>query len=251
MAVGAVAVGCGATDPTTGRPATSAPGRATTSTSAAPTTTTTTGPTGPARFVAHVPTTQPRVALTFHVDGDLDLAARYLSACKARDIVFTGFVVGQWLDANPSWARRLLDAGHELANHTYTHPTFASLSPSAMTDEIDRCRDLLVRLGGTPGVAFRPSGTADGTTVPSPAVLDVAGRAGYQTVLGFDVDPLDYARPGVDEIVRRTLAAVSPGAVISLHFNYPDTLAALPAIFDGLTARGLVPVTTSKLLASR
>jgi hypothetical protein len=67
-------------------------------------------------------------------------------------------------------------------------------------------------------------------------------------VLGFDVDPLDYQSPGAAAITGRTLAAVAPGAVISLHFGYADTIAAVPAILDGLAARGLTPVTASALL---
>ena len=117
-----------------------------------------------------------------------------------------------------------------------------------MRDEIVRTRDLLQRLTGKPGRYFRPSGTADGTTRPSDAVLVAAGDAGYRVVLGFDVDPLDYQSPGPAIVTQRTLAAVRPGSVVSLHFGYPGTVSALPGILDGLAARGLTPVTASALL---
>src|SRR5262249_19602660 len=152
---------------------------------------------------------------------------------------------GKWLDANPSWAAKLTAAGHELANHTYNHLTFASLSASQMTDEIVRCRDLLVRLAGTPGRYFRPSGTDDGLTAPSPTTLQVAGAAGYATVLGYDVDPLDYTDPGAAAVTQRTLAAVKAGSIVSLHFGHAGTLAALPGILDGLAQKELAPVTAS------
>ena len=71
-----------------------------------------------------------------------------------------------------------------------------------------RCRDVLVRLTGGPGAAFRPSGTDDGTVSPGDQVLSVAAEAGYATVLGFDVDPLDYQDPGAAAVTERTLAAV-------------------------------------------
>jgi peptidoglycan/xylan/chitin deacetylase (PgdA/CDA1 family) len=160
----------------------------------------------------------------------------------------TAFIVGQWLDANPSWAQRLVDGGHELANHTYTHPTFSRLSADAMTDEIVRCRDVIARLTGSGGTFFRPSGTADGTTAPSEEVLDVAGTAGYPIVLGFDIDPFDYQDPGADAVKTRTLDAARPGGIVSLHFGHPGTIAALPSILDGLRERSLTPVTVSKLL---
>jgi peptidoglycan/xylan/chitin deacetylase (PgdA/CDA1 family) len=80
-------------------------------------------------------------------------------------------------------------------------------------------------------------------------VLQTAGATGYGTVLGFDVDPLDYTDPGAAVVTQRTLAAVKAGSIVSLHFNHPGTLAALPGILDGLTQRNLTPVTTAELLA--
>jgi len=215
----------------------------------APSATTTPPPPAPAAFVDTGPRTHDRVALTFHTNGDLGLAQQLLDTLASRDAVVTCFIVGNWLDANPSWAKKLQDAGHELANHTYTHPDFLSLSPDAMRDEVVRCRDVLTRLTGSPGAFFRPSGTDDGTATPPEIVLEVARDAGYATVLGFDVDPLDYQDPGADAVVQRTLATVGPGSIVSMHFGHPGTITAMPAVLDGLQRKGLVPVTASKLLA--
>ncbi len=219
-----------------------------TTTPPASTTPTTAKPSGPAEFVATGPTAAPRVALTFHTDGDLGVADQLLGVLSARRVPITAFVVGQWLDANPSYAKRLVDGGHELANHTYTHPSFASLSPSAMSDEILRCRDTLARLTGSGGRYFRPSGTGDGTQRPSDAVLSAAGDAGYPVVLGFDVDPLDYDQPGPDVVTQRVLDRVKAGSIVSLHFGYGGTVTALPKILDGLAQRQLTTVTTAQLL---
>ena len=201
-----------------------------------------------ATFVDTGPTNRDRVALTFHTNGSLDLAQQLLDVLSAHSVVMTSFVVGDWLDANPTWADKITNAGHELANHTYTHPSFLTLSRDAMLDEIVRCRDVLERLSGSPTKFFRPSGTDDGTAALPDVVLDVAGEAGYATVLGFDVDPHDYDDPGADAVVQRTLAAVAPGSIISLHFGHPGTIAALPAILDGLEEKNLTPVHASQLL---
>ena len=212
LAIGALAAACsdGGSDAS---PSTSTTTPATPAPTPAPNTPAPTVATLPpaASFVASGPTDHDRVALTFHTNGDLDLAAQLLAVLAARQVHMTSFVVGDWLDANPDWAQRILDGGHELANHTYTHPTFGALSPDAMTDEIVRCRDVLTRLTGSGGKYFRPSGTDDGTTSPDPVVLDVAGAAGYPVVLGFDVDPLDYDDPGADAVAQRTLAPSAPG----------------------------------------
>jgi peptidoglycan/xylan/chitin deacetylase (PgdA/CDA1 family) len=220
-------------------------------TTSAPTTTaaatTTVAPA--ARFVVRGPDTPARVALTFHTNGDLQLAQRLVDALRAGGAVATCFIIGNWLEANPTWARRLVDAGHELANHTWTHPDAAALTPARLQDEIVRCRDLLRRLTGDGGRFFRPSGTDDGTMAPTPGVMEAATAAGYPVVAGFDVDPLDFRDPGAAAVRTRALDAVRAGSIVSLHFGHAGTVEALPGILAGLRQRGLEPVTLSRLLA--
>lgn len=216
-----------------------------TSTSASPVV-----PGGPAAFVAHGPRTKKEVALTVHVSGDRRLVDKLLDSLSRHGVVVTAFVVGRWLDANPDIAARLVKDGHELANHTYTHPTFHRLTPTQMAEEITGCRDTLVRLARTPGDYFRLSGTSNGTDTPIESALQAAGDAGYATVVGFDVDPADYADPGRTLIVQRTTAAVQPGSIVSLHFGHRGTVDALPDLVALLRGRGLEAVTTSALLSA-
>lgn len=254
--------GCAATEPGAPPPgATPGPGSGTLATpggTAASSPTDTGGPTGTtgevpagrARFVTRGPDGRDQVALTFHTNGDLQLAQQLLDHCRDGDAVITAFVVGDWLTANPTWAKKLTDAGHELANHTFTHPDFASLPPAAMATEITRCRDAIARLSGDGGRFFRPSGTDDGLAPPSDPILRAAADAGYATVLGWDVEPFDYQDPGRDAVVRRVLGAVRGGSIVSLHFGHPGTVAALPAILEGIRGKGLRTATASALLGS-
>jgi peptidoglycan/xylan/chitin deacetylase (PgdA/CDA1 family) len=245
---GLAAAACGGDGGASDGATTTTPGPTTAPTAATvPTTPATTAP-PVARFVVSGPTTKPRVALTFHTNGDLGLANQLLDVLEQRHVKMTSFIVGNWLEANPDMAKRIADGGHEFANHTYTHPSFLQLSRDAQLGEVVGCRDVLVRLTGGPGVAFRPSGTDDGTVSPGEQVLSVAAEAGYGTVLGFDVDPLDYDDPGAAAVTERTLAAVHPGAIVSLHFGHAGTVQALPAILDGLEQKHLTPVTVSTLL---
>jgi peptidoglycan/xylan/chitin deacetylase (PgdA/CDA1 family) len=183
------------------------------------------------------------------VNGDRALATRLLDLLRTNRVPITAFMVGNWLDPNHDLAMRFVAEGHEVANHTFTHPTFPSLDKNAMTNEVVGCRDAITRLTGGGGRFFRPSGTANGTDAPAPVVFDVAGAAGYATVVGYDVDPADYADPGATAVSRRTLAAVKPGSIVSLHFGHAGTIDALPSILAGLRTRGLTPVTMSALLA--
>lgn len=190
-----------------------------------------------------------QVALTFHTAGTTAHFNALLNALATRSTPITAFIVGQWLDANLDLGRQLRDAGHELANHTYTHPTFAKLAAPEMADEIARCRAVVAKINGNGGKWFRPSGTDDGVTPPSASVLAAAGAGEYPTVVGYNIDPFDYRDPGADAVVSRTTGALHDGAIVSLHFDHQGTIDAVPRILDAMAARGLKPVTLSSLLS--
>jgi peptidoglycan/xylan/chitin deacetylase (PgdA/CDA1 family) len=188
--------------------------------------------------------TRPQVALTFHGSGDPALAEALLRAAEAKGAHITVFAVGNWLAANPALGRRILAAGHGLANHTYTHPNLAVLPEAGVTAEFAQARDVLVQVSGNTGHYARPSQMNRAT----PTVLAAAGLAGYGTVVAFDVDPSDYLDPGASLVISRTLAGVQRGSIVSLHLGHEGTVEALPSILDGLTTRGLAPVTVQTLL---
>lgn len=252
LLLGAAALGgLAACSPGTKPPATGASGSSPPTTPASPSptepgspATTTTG--GLAAFVNHGPKAD-LVALTFHGSGDVGLVGQLLDEVKRAGVPVTIFVVGQWLAANPSFGHRILADGHELANHTLTHPTLSRLAAPAVTKEITGCRDALSHVTGAPGKWFRPSGVE---TRPSDLILRSAAEAGYPTVVGFDVDPMDYQDPGADAVVSRTAAGLHPGAIVSLHTGHAGTVSALPRIIDALQSRSLQPVTVSDLLAA-
>ncbi len=125
--VGALAAACGGDGSANNGAAATTAGATTVPT--APTTPTTPPSTAPpaAKFVVSGPTTKPRVALTFHTNGDLGLADQLLDVLDTRHVKMTSFIVGNWLEANPDMAKRIADGGHEFANHTYTHPSFIQL----------------------------------------------------------------------------------------------------------------------------
>lgn len=201
-------------------------------------------PGGAATEVAHGPRTRPEVALTFHGAGDGALAAEILRVLSAARAQVTVLAVGTWLAANRDVARRITGAGHELGNHTWTHPVLDDLAAAPARVEIERCRDLLVSLTGSPGAHFRQSGGAHAT----PLVRTLAGRAGYPVCLSYDVDSLDWTDPGPAAVRRTVAAGVRPGSVVSMHLGHPGTLAALPGVLADLAARGLRPVTATTLL---
>jgi peptidoglycan/xylan/chitin deacetylase (PgdA/CDA1 family) len=202
-------------------------------------------PGGPASEIVNGSRTKPQVALTFHGNGDPALAEALLQAAEAKGAHITVFAVGNWLAVNQALGRRILAAGHGLANHTYTHPDLAALSETGVEQEFAKARDVLVQVSGDNGRYARPSQMNRST----PLVRAAAGAAGYRTVVAFDVDPSDYLDPGASLVISRTLAGVQRGSIVSMHLGHAGTVQALPAILDGLATRGLTPVTVQTLLA--
>jgi len=203
-------------------------------------------PAGPAAFVSHGPADSGRVAFTFHGSGDLGLLHDLLAAAKRLATPVTVFAVGSWLDQHPEVAGAILGDGHELANHTYTHPALGQAKAPVVADEIARCRDALTRHAGSPGAWFRPSGI----DVPTALILAEAGRAGYRTTVGYDIDPLDYQDPPATTIADRVASGLHPGAIVSLHTGHAHTVAAFEPMVTAARRRGLTPVRVGDLLRS-
>jgi peptidoglycan/xylan/chitin deacetylase (PgdA/CDA1 family) len=179
------------------------------------------------------------VALTFDDGPWPDTTAQILAILVQRQGPATFFVVGRQVQRYPELVRRELVAGMAVGSHSWSHPQpFDQLPVARIRDEIARGRRSLQTLGVRP-VGFRPPGGAT-----SPAGAATAQAVGDRTVL-WSVDPADW-RPGVtaDQLVQRVLAGVRPGAIVLLHDGGGDrsaTVAALPAIIDGLRRLGLTP----------
>ncbi|RSM47333.1 polysaccharide deacetylase family protein [Amycolatopsis balhimycina DSM 5908] len=200
-------------------------------------------PSGPATEVAHATSGRPEIALTFHGAGDPRITRQVLDLIRQHDAHITVLAVGTWLAEHPDAARMVRDGGHELGNHTWSHPALAGYKPEPMLAEIQRCRDKLAEVTGTPGTFFRQSQGQHAT----PQELVEAGRAGYARVLSYDVDSLDWKDPG-PAAIRSAVAQARAGSVVSMHLGHAGTVAALPGILTDLRERGLTPVTATELL---
>jgi peptidoglycan/xylan/chitin deacetylase (PgdA/CDA1 family) len=184
------------------------------------------------------------VALTFHGSGDRSLDRKVLQTLARGGARVTVLAVGTWLAKYPDAAKMVIDLGHELGNHTWSHKTMSLLTVAEQRTEIVRCRDRLAELTGSPGAFFRPSAAQHAT----PEQLTLAGAAGYPRVLSYDVDSLDWTEPGPTAI-RAQLRKATAGSVVSMHLGHQGTLAAIPGVLADLHDRGLRPVTATQLFA--
>lgn len=251
VAAGALAAACGTDARTTPGPSVSgtapaAPAKAAPDKPAAPAK----AAPAPRRFagqpveIGHGPRGRPDVALTFHGNGDPAIAKAVLAEAERGGARVTVLAIGAWLDAHPEMARRILDGGHELGNHTQRHLAINTMPEEEAYAEITGCADRLKRLTGSIGTWFRPSQTQYAT----PLVRKLAQRAGYPHVLSYDVDSLDFTSPGAAAVIRTVIGTIQGGSVVSLHFGYADTVDAMPPLLEELARRKLRAVTTTELL---
>ncbi|WP_392672686.1 polysaccharide deacetylase family protein [Streptomyces sp. LN785] len=194
--------------------------------------------------IGHGPRDRARVALTFHGQGEPAVARAVLAEVERAHARITVLAVGSWLDEHPEMARRILDGGHDLGNHTQHHVDISGMGEAEAYAEITGCARRLQRLTGSIGTWFRPSRTQHAT----PLVQRLARRAGYPHVLSYDVDSLDFTSPGAAAVTRKVAGEIRNGSVVSLHFGYADTVAALPVLLTEIDRRGLRAVTTTELL---
>jgi peptidoglycan/xylan/chitin deacetylase (PgdA/CDA1 family) len=182
------------------------------------------------------------IALTFDDGPHPDVTPRVLDILRDAGARATFFVLGEQVRAHPDLARRIVHEGHGIGNHTDTHPNLQlTLSASRVRAEIVGCQDTVMGVTGvTPAVFRAPHGRM--TRAAWRACREL-GLASYD----WSVAPEGWPKPkGVDELVASALGAARPGAIIDLHDvpwhddAGPRTIEALPAILEGLAARGLV-----------
>ncbi|MEY9849372.1 peptidoglycan/xylan/chitin deacetylase (PgdA/CDA1 family) [Streptacidiphilus sp. BW17] len=188
----------------------------------------------------------PRVALTFDDGPDPALTRQVLEILDRYGARATFFSVGHHVAALPDEVRRIADAGHELGNHSWSHPYLPDLTPSQLREQLDRTTEAVARVTGQAPTRFRPPYGA-----LTPEVL--AALDGYPTTLTlWDVDSRDWTRPGPEQIAATVLEAAGPGSVVLMHEGAGDrgqTVRALPSIVEGLLERGLELVTVGELPA--
>ena len=195
------------------------------------------------------------VALTFDDGPDPDWTPPILDVLKAKRVPATFFVIGENALTQRSLLNRIINEGHEVGSHTYTHPNMAKISPTTTLFELNATQRLFQAFTGRTLRLFRAPyfGDAEPTTADEIYPALAAQNRGYINV-GLHVDPEDWQRPGADKIVASAIDQVThptpdrSANIVLLHDGGGDrsqTVAALPAIIDGLRARGFrfVPVT--------
>jgi len=195
-----------------------------------------------------------QVALTFDDGPDPQYTPQVLDALAKAGVHATFFIIGANGEAHPDLLRRIVAEGHELGNHTFTHPNVSLISPAQLVLELSATQRLLASAVGRQSRLFRAPYAEDSEpeSIDQVRPIELASAQGYLAV-GMQIDPGDWQRPGVDEIVRRTIEQANQGEgnVVLLHDCGGDrsqTVQAIPRLIEALRARGYQFVTVADLL---
>jgi peptidoglycan-N-acetylglucosamine deacetylase len=186
----------------------------------------------------------PYIAMTFDDGPSPETPPRLLDILKQRNIKATFFMIGQNAQANPAIVKRILAEGHEIGNHSWTHPQLSKLSDDRVTEEITKTQTAIKDACGYTPVLLRPPYGA----ITARQKEWIEKQFGLSVII-WSVDPFDWKRPGASVIEQRILAGARPGAIILSHDIHKQTVDAMPATLDALAAKGLKFVTVSQLIA--
>ncbi|BBI35069.1 polysaccharide deacetylase family protein [Cohnella abietis] len=190
-----------------------------------------------------------KVALTFDDVPDPRFTPQVLNVLKRKKIHATFFVVGTRSSKHPDLLRRIHREGHNIGNHSYSHPDFSKLPLVKMQEQIGRAEAVIEGIVGfNPKLVRPPYGEI------LPRQLEWAKKKNY-TVVNWDVDSSDWRQLSAEQVFRNVTRAVRPGSVVLMHAgggqgqNLLGTVNALPRIIDWLRLHDYEPVTLTELLA--
>lgn len=196
--------------------------------------------------VTHADTAEKVVALTFD-DGPTEKTDEILSILEAEGVKATFFLTGQEMERHPELANKLVFAGHEIGNHSYSHKRMVFRSPAFVRREIERTDEIIRSLGYTGPIPFRPPYGRKLLVLPH--YLKEQER---KTIM-WNVEPEDVPeiRQDPQRIADYTVEQAKPGSIILLHVMYPGreaTMQSVQGIISGLRAKGYEFRTVSELL---
>jgi len=186
----------------------------------------------------------PYIALTFDDGPAPTLTPKLLDLLAAHHMKATFFVVGQNAADHPDILKRAVREGHEIANHSWSHPNLGKMSDEAVRKELQKTDDAIVAaIGKRPTLMRPPYGS-----ITARQKHWIHEEFGYRIII-WDVDPLDWKRPGPSVVTSRILKETHPGSIVLAHDIHPPTLEAMPSTFDQLDRKGFKSVTVTELLA--
>lgn len=189
-----------------------------------------------------VKTDEKKIAISFDAAWGNEQTPELLDILERYNVKATFFLVGQWVDNYPDSVKEIAEKGHDVENHSSTHPHMTELSLQQMTEEIKSCNDKITALTGKAPTLFRPPyGDYNNSVVAAVKSLNMY-------CIQWDVDSLDWKDLTASEITGRVTSKLQPGSIVLLHNGASNTPEALPYIIEGIKSMGYDIVPISQLI---
>ncbi len=194
------------------------------------------------------PSTNREIALTFDDAPDDIFTPKILNILRENKVKATFFLVGHRIEKYPDIAKRIVQEGHAVGNHSYNHPNFLQMKEADFIRQINRTDQLISSLSGSvPTIVRPPYGEIDEKQ------LEWLTQ-NKRVVVQWDVDSIDWKGLKSEEIVNNILSRLKPGSIVLLHSGTGEggdlsgTVQALPTVIDDLRKKGFTLVTVPDLL---
>jgi probable sporulation protein (polysaccharide deacetylase family) len=191
--------------------------------------------------IFHGNTASPKVAFACNVFWGEEFIPDMLDTFDRYNIKITFFIGGSWAKRHPEVLKMIAARGHEIGNHTYSHPHPNSISREQNIEQITRAEDLIKELTGIKTSLYAPP-----YGEYNDMVLKAAADTGYTTIM-WSIDTIDWKRPPEDVLINRVMKKVHNGAIILMHPTDP-TNKAMPKLVQDIQAKGYTISTVSSIL---
>ncbi len=196
-------------------------------------------------LINKVETEEKVVALTFD-DGPNEYTDSILELLEKEDVKATFFVVGKDLEENQEEGNKIIKNGHQLANHSYTHPRFLMKSYSFTKKEIDKTNEIIRKIGYSEEIVFRPPYGKKLFILPY-----YLSKNNIKTIT-WDIEPDTYFSGNTEKIVEYTVKNTKPGSIILLHpfckKSCQSNRESITPIIEELKNKGYKFVTVNQLI---
>ncbi|MDW4526538.1 polysaccharide deacetylase family protein [Rossellomorea marisflavi] len=184
---------------------------------------------------------KPMAAFIINVAWGNEYIPDMLETLKKHQVYATFFLEGRWVKNNPKLARMIVEAGHEVGNHSYSHPDMKSLQTSKVRDELKRTNDIIEVTTGEKVKWFAPpSGSY------RDEVVEIADEMDMRTIM-WSVDTIDWQKPSPDVLIDRVMGKMHKGAIVLMHPT-ASTANALNALIVQVKEKELRLGTVSSLM---
>ncbi|NFE46185.1 polysaccharide deacetylase family sporulation protein PdaB [Clostridium sporogenes] len=192
--------------------------------------------------IYRVDTKENKISLTFDVSRGDEYIEKILDILDENDVKATFFLVGDWIEQNPKKVKEIHSKGHEIGNHSHSHPNMSIISKEKIVKDININDANIRRITGEGTKLFRfPGGYYNDEAV------DIVNKMGLCSIQ-WDVDSIDWKEQGADLEYERIIKKTKPGSILLFHNTAKYTPDNLPRIIKELKENGFQFVKVGDLI---